>query len=344
MAQPMVAVKKVDGSFEHITLDELKKRQATKAAPVLSAPAVTAPKPTAVGGIALSAPKALPRNDRPPVIPSVLSGQVLSGAKDLDSSATPQNDNMEKTIVGGVASPPRAGRNDKQDKILDQIKTHRAKEILSRQETITPHRDDFIMDDMLPEKQGEIEPTVYKSQPVPATTTPFNSFVKPTEISLRQPADRNDKSPVIPNLIRDPDSDFRQNDNAPRTVLYPVKKVSSPASPKPMVRDIVSSQVAMGPVEEIKGFSLTDFRRMASDPQEAAARLKQKFINLKEESIVFYFEALSAWKLSPLHLEYIGSIAEMINSKQTIAGLTNNKNKIQPNEIAAITAMEKNLI
>ncbi|MFA6105785.1 MAG: hypothetical protein WC725_04315 [Patescibacteria group bacterium] len=112
---------------------------------------------------------------------------------------------------------------------------------------------------------------------------------------------------------------------------------------KTTMSDVKSAPAQMGPIEEIRYFSLVDFRRLSGDPTEAANRLKQKFLNLHEESVVFYFEGLDAWKISPLYHDYINLVSEAIKKRQTLAQVAVDKSRIQVSEISALIKMEKEL-
>ena len=113
---------------------------------------------------------------------------------------------------------------------------------------------------------------------------------------------------------------------------------------KKTVEDIIPPKnVNFGPIEEIKNFTLTDFRRLSSVKQEAVSRLRQKFINLKEESFLFYLQALEAWQQSPLYKKYIERICESLNKNLTIAGLVKKDDELTEEEIKLLVQMEKEL-
>jgi hypothetical protein len=96
-------------------------------------------------------------------------------------------------------------------------------------------------------------------------------------------------------------------------------------------------------LHEFQYFTLTDFRRLSDSPTEAASRLWQKFINLKEESIILYFEAINDWHESPLYREYLETVCAAIAKKQKLASVIGDKSKIQMAEIQALVEMEKRL-
>jgi len=232
----MIAVKKSDGSFEHITLEELKKRQSA-------------------------------------------SSKIAARVSDVRERARPK---PEMKII--------------------------------------PHKDDFVMPDMLPQK--------FVTPPTPATTTPHNDFIH----------SKNVTSPSLSGqLVPTPAPKFSP---MPRLVTNTL----SQSTLRPMVNDIISHPQTMSPLDEIKFFTLTDFRRLSSSPVEAAARLKQKFTNLKEESIIWYFSAFDSWHASPLYLDYMNAVASALVARSPLVSVTGSPNGIQIKEIDAITVMEKELI
>jgi len=108
------------------------------------------------------------------------------------------------------------------------------------------------------------------------------------------------------------------------------------------MRDITIKQTNIGPINEISTLTLTDFRRLSSNPEEAAMRLKQKFINVKDESILLYIEALDAWKTSPLYTDYVLAAIASLASGRSLATLTDAK-LIRLEEMKALIGMERQL-
>ncbi|MBI2990485.1 MAG: hypothetical protein HYY51_04885 [Candidatus Magasanikbacteria bacterium] len=70
---------------------------------------------------------------------------------------------------------------------------------------------------------------------------------------------------------------------------------------------------ATGPVEEMFGFSLMDFRRLAEDPESAAKQVSAKFEALKGESFLLYLEARRAWFQNFLFRQYQALLVRAIN-------------------------------
>jgi hypothetical protein len=72
--------------------------------------------------------------------------------------------------------------------------------------------------------------------------------------------------------------------------------------------------------------------------------LGQKFVNLKLESVLLYFDALAAWRNSPLYKEYIERVLQSLKTHKKIETLLTDQTHIQLPEIYALIDMEKNII
>jgi len=176
--------------------------------------------------------------------------------------------------------------------------------------------------------------SLLEEAPLKAAQRPFTAVAsgpRPTAPALAaRPADKPYHSETAPQPL-------------PRSNVPPPFKLSSSAVAKPVMHDIMYKAVAMGPVEEIQAVTLTDFRRLSQNPAEAAERLRQKFLNLKEDSILFYLDGLAAWRKSPLFQDYVSSVTESLASGQKLTAVLGDKNKIQLLELAAVVAMNKSL-
>lgn len=137
-------------------------------------------------------------------------------------------------------------------------------------------------------KEGELEL---------ATTTPFNPFV-------------HGKLPPLDNLK--PKTSTKTN------LEKAIFELQSQPTKKVRMNDVIGTEKIYGPVEEIKNFSLVDLRRLSSSTEDAVKRLEQKFINIKTESVILYFQALAAWQKSPLHLEYINALVKSLKDNLSL--------------------------
>ncbi len=123
----------------------------------------------------------------------------------------------------------------------------------------------------------------------------------------------------------------------------PAFKLDSRPVMKQSMQDVTASSNEMGPVEEIKSISLTDFRRLSGNPEEAAKRLQQKMFNLQEESFVWYLDALAAYHVSPLYSEYMQAVCQSLAERKSLANVLSMKNSIKLNEAVALLEMERSL-
>ncbi|MBU0596983.1 hypothetical protein KJ641_00310, partial [Patescibacteria group bacterium] len=73
-----------------------------------------------------------------------------------------------------------------------------------------------------------------------------------------------------------------------------------------------------GPVDEIRDFSIIDFRRLASSPVKARELLLNKFRMLKKESYLYLIKAKIAWKDSPMYKGYLQVLAQALSDQKTI--------------------------
>ncbi len=172
----------------------------------------------------------------------------------------------------------------------------------------------------LPMKEGEI---------LPSASSPFNSFVHKPPFSK--------KVKEIKSL-----DELMENSAVNREDISQILSYGKPEQKK--VEDILPpKEFVYGPIDEIKNFNLTDFRRLSSKTEEATNRLKQKFINLKEESFLFYLQALEAWQQSPLYKQYMQKICDSLNQGITLKELSKNENEIKEEEIKFLLKMEKEI-
>jgi hypothetical protein len=94
--------------------------------------------------------------------------------------------------------------------------------------------------------------------------------------------------------------------------LSPASIAESP-SKKPMLSDIRYEKRLMGPLDELSGMRLQDFRRLSHDPEEAAKKLLAKIELLAAESYEKRTEGVAAWRSSPLMALYLAITREALD-------------------------------
>ena len=123
----------------------------------------------------------------------------------------------------------------------------------------------------------------------------------------------------------------------------PIFKLDTRPVMKQSMQDVTASAIEMGPTEEIESTTLTDFRRLSGNPEEAARRLQQKMFNLQDESFVLYLAALDAYHASSLYSEYMRAICQSLAERKSLANVLTIQNGIKLNEAMALMEMERSL-
>lgn len=81
------------------------------------------------------------------------------------------------------------------------------------------------------------------------------------------------------------------------------KKKKVPAPRK--VQDVTFDKRLAGPTEELLRLTLTDFRRLSSDPVQATTKIKDKIDLLEEQGYEMKVEGIKAWRSSPMNKLYM---------------------------------------
>ncbi len=213
-----------------------------------------------------------------------------------------------------------ADLNDIQLRELLKISKDKISNIIMTKNNLAGSFKKIKLDQNLPMEEGEI---------LPATSAPFNSFVH---------------KPVFNKEIKEIKSLDELIDKVEPVEENISKMLKFGKSTKTTIEDIVPPKnINFGPIEEIKNFTVTDFRRLSSDKKEAISRLYQKFINLKEESFLFYLQALEVWQQSPLYKKYIERICESLNKNLPLSKLVKKEDDLNEEEIKLLIKMEEDL-
>jgi len=112
-----------------------------------------------------------------------------------------------------------------------------------------------------------------------------------TKLNVALPRKNTERKPILHDIVK------------PKEIVQSNKSAS-----------LESEKRSVGPVEEIKNFSLVELRRMGDKPSDNFKKLLEKFKVLKKESIVLYFQALQVWNQSPLYKQYQDLIFQAVDS------------------------------
>lgn len=98
-----------------------------------------------------------------------------------------------------------------------------------------------------------------------------------------------------------------------------LEPVTSAPPSRPQLEDVKAPHRTLGPLEELKVLSLTDFRRLDPSPVEALARVRAKIDLIGEASVARRLEAVRAWQASPLYQLYLTLGRESIEQGKVVA-------------------------
>ncbi|MDP3985918.1 MAG: hypothetical protein U1C53_02320 [Candidatus Veblenbacteria bacterium] len=96
------------------------------------------------------------------------------------------------------------------------------------------------------------------------------------------------------------------------------------AAPRPQLTDVKAPPKVVGPLEELRGLTLVDFRRLGATPTEALQKVRAKIDLLGETSIGRRLEAVRAWKSSVVYQQYLRLGRESIEQSKPISTIAGN--------------------
>ena len=112
------------------------------------------------------------------------------------------------------------------------------------------------------------------------------------------------------------------------TKVAPGKPVSTKVAPgkpvstsKPLMQDVIAprrEKRTVGPVDEMKQYTLVEFRRVSERIDARISRIIEKFNLLQKEDYILYLEAQEAWSKSPLYRMYQDIIARAFQERKTV--------------------------
>jgi len=123
---------------------------------------------------------------------------------------------------------------------------------------------------------------------------------------------------------------------------------------RPLIQDIKPQPVStpsvpleettVGPVEELRRFTLVDWRRLGKNQEEIVAALETKFQNLKKDSYLLFLEGKQAWQGSPIYSDYLAVLKGALEKTQKINDyLSAQANSFTPEEFANLIILNQAL-
>lgn len=121
------------------------------------------------------------------------------------------------------------------------------------------------------------------------------------------------------------------------------------AGMKPRMEDVKATpRHLMGPVEELRGLTLAEFRRLAKDPAVAAQKIIQRIDVMGQESFERRLDGIKAWQTCPLQGSYMQLVSESFKAGVPVVQLAEEQRKAgkdvpSPAEISAIISLNSKL-
>lgn len=119
-------------------------------------------------------------------------------------------------------------------------------------------------------------------------------------------------------------------------------------SGKVRMDDVRHTPRAESPIDELKAFTLVNFRRLDPDPVKATAKLKRSMEDLGREEYARKIEAIVAWQQSPLNRLYLLVCRRSLDENLPISAILDRERRKEPNflradELAAIISLNHSL-
>jgi hypothetical protein len=122
----------------------------------------------------------------------------------------------------------------------------------------------------------------------------------------------------------------------------------APKAPERKMTDVVKAARLMGPIDQLKNMSTVEFRRLSSDPQEAARKVEDILSALMATSYEEKISGIKAWRMSPMNQLYLSISEEALSSGLPLPDVCSKwrkagKDCLSPAEIKAIVALNSKL-
>ncbi|MBI5467465.1 MAG: hypothetical protein HY975_04645 [Candidatus Kerfeldbacteria bacterium] len=200
--------------------------------------------------------------------------------------------------IGGLGlDPDLAG-------IVAEAAEHEAKQLKERGMLVAPEPVEPPLVPVVPMVTQERPAPMPPLQRVePATPAPGPVIPNVTEVGrpsrpIIRPADIPPPPPLTPPAKSVPPTPVKPL--PPTTVVQPMR-----GADRPTMSDIRRPTKTLGPAEEIKSMTISDFRRLGQGAADSAKKLHEKFQHLQRESFGLWAEAVAGWRQSDIYQLYL---------------------------------------
>lgn len=185
------------------------------------------------------------------------------------------------------------------------------------------------------EEYFRLRPTVVVRPPSPA------SMSKPT-VDVGTVSTRSSVDALKPLYVRagEVDARPRMSDIIPPPVIPPQEPRTIATTEMPSVPSATGAE-SVGPVEEIQTFTKDDFRRLNTDPLQAANTLLLQMQHVGEESPMLGLSVRRAWFLSPLYREYLSVLENSLQNSFSVAEIAQDGSMLTLDEVRALLTINR---
>lgn len=346
---PAITIKKADGTFETVPLDQLKKKQNPVAASTDLVKKNSSPAANLPQVVSPNLPARIPSRSAKPSI------QVKSAARDFSSPleevvdaprvaldphqsfADTHVEHVLKTISFSVPQDYENRLRTIVQLVMKHVRTEdQTREVLMRPVDqgglgLGARRSDELLA-ICTEELKKMHPEF--AVELPATTTPFNPFKHAEKNKIEQRGVASVPSALASGSQNSPQEELRNNTE---------RILRSPAMARVSMQDVVHRPVALGPIDEIKAMTLTDVRRLAPIAKDAFARFGQKLVNVKNESILFFFEARDAYYRGSLFSDYTTFLIQALQEHAALETVLTRSGTWTQEEVGELVKIEQSI-
>lgn len=159
----------------------------------------------------------------------------------------------------------------------------------------------------------------------PTPMPPLQKILPPTEVNISpvplpnfteaprasQPIKRPADIPSPPSM-ESPKSSPTPRTSIPSAISRPV--IQRGRSEGPKMSDVSQPAQVLGPAEEMRTLTLTQFRRLGQGAGDSTRHLLAKFHNLQKESFTLWAEAIASWRQSEVYRIYLDMGRQSLDS------------------------------
>lgn len=112
---------------------------------------------------------------------------------------------------------------------------------------------------------------------------------------------------------------------------------------RPRLDDIIYTQKVVGPIEELEGLKIIDFRRMSKEPKESIEKIIRRLDLLAQDSLALKSKGVEALKKSELYRAYSAIMSMSIMDGQSFDESLKKQDRLTKEEFEAIMELNKRL-